>query len=546
MNAPTARTFLDADGLTAAVEKVAADAPDLVTVSSLGSTRDGRDILCAEVAAGATGPPADRRSGVLITANLHARELAGSWVSLQLLRSVTDRYGRDPAVTRVLDEQVLYVVPRIAVDGAERVLESRNGNIRSRRVELTGRHARERNVVHPLDLNGDGHILTMRWPANDGDLTTLSNDSRLLRSREPDETDGDFYRRTIEGVVPDYDGGPVVESDARSDFNRNFPSKGWRPIDWIGHGDYPLSEPETRAVAEFLYEHSNVTALLDLHTGNPAIFHPSNAGGAAPDHPADADLVERIGRCGEELTGFPFLSSYAAARGESRDTALPGSLKDFAYDRLGIPAFVVELGMFYNYLGMETADLALPDHERERRWNLRLADWHDDHPEYGLFHDWEEHEHPQLGTVEVGGWDPVLWSNPPKAELGAVAHDITEFALAVAEWRPDVRVSALGATAVGDDLYALRAEIENRGRLSTHLTRRGCETNPRSEPEVKLSSDDELDIVTGRRLTRIDHLAPRGDRCSLEWVVQASDSSEVTVTVTSPRGIDAADSISLS
>lgn len=93
---------------------------------------------------------------------------------------------------------------------------------------------------------------------------------------------------------------------------------------------------------------------------------------------------------------------------------LPGLFKDFAYERLGVPSFVLELGLFYNYLGLETADLAMPYEEYEREWKCRAMAWHDDNPEYGLFHDWKWVEHSQLDAVDIGGWDRVLFSNSPK------------------------------------------------------------------------------------------------------------------------------------
>ena len=102
-------------------------------------------------------------------------------------------------------------------------------------------------------------------------------------SRELEETDGEFYRQTVEGVVANYDGGPVSELSMRCDFNRNFPSEDWDSYDWVGHGEYPLSEPETRALAEFVLAHPNVALVADLHNGNPALFPPMALRSDDPD-----------------------------------------------------------------------------------------------------------------------------------------------------------------------------------------------------------------------------------------------------------------------
>ena len=531
--------FRGYDALTENLRQLVETAPDLLTLTSIGDTPQGRSLWCVTAANERSGPPADRRPALLVTATLHATELAGSRVCLHLLEHLVEHYGEDATVTRRLDEGAFYVVPRIAADGADYVLETRSGGVRSRHVDLDPADV-EPDAVLPADVNGDGRILTMRWPDPDGDRQTLPDDDRVLVPRAPgasvgpaEEAGGRRYRTAIEGTVPDYRGGPVSKADGRNDFNRNFPAEAWRPIDWRGHGKYPLSEPETRAVAEFLYDHPNVTGVVDLHTGNPAIFHPS----AVLDDRSgrDADLLERIGRRAEELTGFPYLSSYREARTGERITELPGSLKDFAYERTGSLAYVVELGMCYNSLGMETADLAMPTHEHEREWGRRLIAYHDEHPEAGLFHDWEPFEHPQLGPVEIGGWDRVRFANPPLSELESIAERVTDFLLELADRTPAVRIADPRVEPLGAGLAKVTASVVNRGSLPTNLTERGRETVQDDRPLVRIRTDGE--VVSGERTRRLDHLAALTGREACEWVVRTDDGDRIEIEVTSDRGV---------
>ena len=540
MAAMSIEKFYRYDALTEKLRQLVDAAPDLLALSSIGETPQGRSLWCVTAANERSGPPADRRPALLVTANLHASELAGSWVCLHLLGHLVEHYGGDATVTRLLDEGAFYVVPRIAADGAEYVLETRSGAVRSRHVALDPADV-EPDAVLPADVNGDGRILTMRWPDPDGDRQALPDDDRVLVPRAPDEpssstanSDARRYRTAIEGTVPDYRGGPASKADGRNDFNRNFPADAWRPIDWRGHGTYPLSEPETRAVAEFLYEHPNVTGVVDLHTGNPALFYPS----AILDDSSgqDADLLERIGRRGEELTGLPYLSSYREARTGERITELPGSLKDFAYERTGALAYVVELGMCYNYLGMETTDLAMPAHEHEREWGRRLIAYHDEHPDAGIFHDWEPFDHPQLGRVEIGGWDRVRFGNPPLSEMEAIAERVTAFLLEFAGWEPAVRIVDPHVESLGSGLAKVTASVVNRGSLPTNLTERGRETVQDDRPLVTLRTDGE--VVAGEPTKRLDHLHALTGRESLEWVVRTDgDGGEIELEVSADRGV---------
>lgn len=533
--------FYDYERLTAKLETLEDAAPDLVDLSSIGQSRDGRDLWCVTVANERTRPSADHRPALLVTANMHARELAGSWVSLHLLRHLVENYGDDEDVTRLLDEQTIYVIPRVTPDGADDVLDTRHPRLRSRAVDVPESDRRP-DAVYAADVNEDGHILTMRWKSEDGEKAVHPDDDRLLVDRT-EESDGPFYRTELEGFVHEYDGGELVDHEVRSDFNRNFPSEAWRRFDWYGHGDYPLSEPETRAVAEFLLDHRNVTVVADLHTGNPAIFYPRKLADPDEDHESDANLLEEIGTRGEELTGFPYLSSYGeAVTGEPTSTALPGSFKDFVYERAGVPGLVVELGMLYNSLGLDTGGLTGTEHELES--TRQLIAYHDENTEYGLFHEWESFDHPQLGEVEIGGWDMVKFANPPREEMPDVAERTTTFLLEYAKYAPSVHVQDLTAEWLGAALYKVTADVVNTGPLPTNITDGGQNTEQDERPLASLHGES-MEVVTGRRHTELGHLAANRGRTSLEWVVRAPNESEIELQVRSPNGVFATGSATL-
>jgi len=527
--------FYDHATLSARLETLARS--PVVDLESIGESPAGRELWCATATGTDVDDPGDRPA-LLVTANMHAREFAGSWTALHLLDRIVENYGEDPALTDLLDRRTAYVVPRVCPDGAEFVLETRTRKCRSRFVDLAPGDVRDPNVVVPGDLSGDGRILSMRWPAEDGDHVVPDDEPRLTLPRDEAATAGTFYRHTVEGPVLNYDGGPVSEVEMRSDFNRNFPSAEWAPRDWIGHGPYPLSEPEPRALAEFVLDHPNVACAVDLHCGNPAIFLPEAVTGDDPAHPGDAELLRRIGERGEEVTGFPLLGGYWEASGDE-PYALPGSFKDWLYERVGVPAYVLEHGMLYNSQGLDTADLAMDDREHARASGEAVLAYHDSHPHRDVFYDWTPVEHPQLGEVEVGGWDWARYGCPAIEEMPSIAARVTDWLLAVAEWAPDVGVDA-SVEQIGDGLCRVEATVRNRGRLPTHLTERGRETVQDARPLVTV---EDADVIAGRRRRLESHLDARGESVRREWVLRGSGTVEVTVT--SPRGVAAATRVDL-
>ena len=520
--------YYDYAELTEKLETLATS--PVIDLDSIGESREGRALWCVTAAGtGATADP-DDRPAVLVTANMHAREYAGSWTSLALLDRFAEGYGDDAEVTDLLDRRTFYVVPRVCPDGADFVLETRTGKCRSKFVDVDPDDVRESNVVVPSDLTGDGTMLSMRWPAEDGDTVVPEDDPRMSLSREPEETDGEFYRQTVEGVVANYDGGPVSELSMRCDFNRNFPSEDWDSYDWVGHGEYPLSEPETRALAEFVLAHPNVALVADLHNGNPALFPPMALRSDDPDSTGDRELLERIAERGEELTGFPFIDGYYEASDDD-PYVLHGSFKDWVYEQTGALALVVEQGMIVNSLGFDTEDLAMDDCEYERAANEAILDYQDENSNRPVFHEWQSVDHPQLGEVTVGGWDWAQYSVPTVDDMPSVADGIVDWLTEAAEWTPEVTVAAAAESLENGD-YRVTATVRNHGRLPTEFTERGPETIQDEKPLVRLTGTDP---VTGPERRALEHLDARGGSERLEWVV--TETEGVSVVVDSPRGV---------
>jgi len=91
--------------------------PNLVEVVELGKSIEGRPLLAAKI----TSKPGDKLPAVRITGGTHAREL----VPVELMRNLTklllEGYGKDAAVTRLVDTREIWIVPVVNPDGRTRV-----------------------------------------------------------------------------------------------------------------------------------------------------------------------------------------------------------------------------------------------------------------------------------------------------------------------------------------------------------------------------------------------------------------------------------------
>lgn len=146
----------------------------------------------------------------------------------------------------------------------------------------------------------------------------------------------------VPALVPDLrsqaiaalDSGSLALAPRSVELDCNFPA-GWDPLAEAGAGPYPLSEPESRALAEFLVAHPNVSACLRLVP--PAPERP--VGSSWPD----ADLRVQAELC-----------AALDAQGLESIERSPGSFLRFAYEQRG--AFIVGLPCAFERGG----PLALP------------------------------------------------------------------------------------------------------------------------------------------------------------------------------------------
>ena len=174
------RYYLYAE-LTAALETLVAAHPSLARLYSIGRTFGGRDIWVVEITNPATGP-AEHKPGFYIDAHIHAEEHVTSSVALHAAWYLLSRYGLDEEVTRLVDGQVFYILPRLNPDGAELSLRPPYhrwvGNGRFQPGQ-----ERERGII-PQDLNDDGYIVHMRVPDPLGEWKKSARDPRLLVQRD--------------------------------------------------------------------------------------------------------------------------------------------------------------------------------------------------------------------------------------------------------------------------------------------------------------------------------------------------------------------------
>ena len=544
------------DELTAAVHDLARRRPDVLTVESIGTSHEGRDIWLATVTNAATGPHHEKPA-LFVEANIHATEVTGSTAALHLLHHLTAGHGSDEEVTRALDTRCVYVVPRLNPDGVELALADRPRFVRSS-TRPWPRSDPQDGLVEE-DLDGDGRILTMRVPDANGPWKASPDEPRLLVPRDPHETGpGPYWRLLPEGRIRNYDGVlvPVAPRLEGLDLNRQFPAE-WRTEgEQAGAGPYPGSEPEIRALLQAIAARPNVCAYIAYHTFGGVHLRPYS--NHPDDHFPTADLrtFVEIGKQATAITGYKAVSVFHDFRYEPKDV-VTGASDDWAYDHLGLFAWTTELWSPIKRAGIEDHKFIEWFDEHPLEDDLALLRWSDEEVGRGVgYVEWYPFDHPQLGPVELGGWDVFrVWSNPPPAMMEAEIAPHSRFAVRHLLLCPRLELREAGAVRIapagpgaGRATWRVRVVVENTGWMATNVTEKAVERKAVRPLEAEIVLPEgaglaagvarvELGQLSGRALKRTAVMAsdPTTDRAKAEWVVHAAEGAAVHVEIRHQR-----------
>lgn len=537
--------YLRYDEMTALLRAFGAAYPSLCQLAEIGRSAEGRSVWAVTLTNQATGPDGDK-PGYLIDANTHAGEVTGGAAAIYSIHWLLTHYGKDPVATEILDSRAFYVVPRIAVDGVETYLTTPYYLRSSTKLYP---HTDELPGLYAEDVNGDGQILTMRMQNPDGDWKVDDGDPRMMVRRRPEDRKGTFYKLFTEGLMKDWDGKviPQTRRPRGLDFNRNYPAF-WNPEGkQPGAGPYPLSNPETRALADFVVAHPNIAAYVAYHTTGGILLRPPSNGGDEKANAADLETFKRIGEICTRITGYPCKSTFQAFSYTGQEALVKG-VDDWAYEHYGVQAYTFELwnpdgragAKGYAEVGVKgLLDRSYDEHLADER--KRLA-WQDRELEGKGFINWAPFDHPQLGPVEIGGWElKRCLQNPPEGPM--LVDEVTKaaaFTFQHALATPKLAVAAK-AEALGAGLYKLSARVRNAGGLSTNVTQMALTMKTAKPIVVSVAGD--VTLLAGKERTEVGHLEgwamtggrPACDEVWADWVVRAAAGTVVTIAAATAR-----------
>lgn len=461
------------------MQRWATEHPEFVSVYEVGTSFGAQPIWQATITNTATGPHTDKPAA-FFEGGRHSGEITATESVLWLMWHLVENYGKDARITKLIDENAIYLRPNNNPDGADMYkLTAQTNRSSIRPVDNDGDGLFDEDSAE--DLDGDGYSRQMRWfvGAGKGEFVVDTMDAKGRLMRRVGAGNGD-YMVSAEGIDNDGDGRINEDGIGGLDLHRNYPYN-WRPsteatgrgFTQFGAGEYPLSEPETRSVFLWQVNHPNISVTNSMDTQVPMHLRaPSTCEESECMFPEDLRLYQYFDSVGLSHTQYPWAGdvyrTYAtrfAPPGEGQPQPLFGHGPDFGYFQMGQIWYGDEL---WNG-GRER------DYNGDGRWDqyevLRYCD-----EEFGgsCYQPWTKTHHPEYGEVEVGGMNPKFYAqNGPPAVLEKWASRQALFNLAMALELPRVEITKVDVSKVrmskDSATHEVKVTVRNTGRIPTAL-----------------------------------------------------------------------------
>jgi len=496
---------------SARLNSLAKSNPQIVKLRSIGKTAGGKDVWMLTLGTGDT----QNKPAIAVVGGVQGNYLLGTELAIGFAEELVKAAAAD-SIRSLLARTTYYVFPNMSPDAMEqhfgKLKYERQGNATPTDDDRDGKTGEDEYD----DLDGNGRINWLRIESPLGTYLPHPDDPRAMIKADLTKGEKGKYLLIAEGIDNDKDGEFNEDGEGGVAFNKNLSFK--HPSFTKGAGEYPVSESESRALLDFLYNSFNVYALVcfgpDNNLSSPVTYNAAAAtqrlvaGYLEPDTKINAIVSELYNK----ITGMKDAPKTAAGGGD---------LLSWGYYHYGRLAFSTP-GWFVPKAKADTAkkEKALTIDDPVANY-LRFA------ARQGItnsFSEWKAIQHPDFPgqKVELGGIDPFVLINPPFKLVPEISKKHTAFLVKLAALQPELDILDVKTEKVNSGLTRITATIANKGVMPA-TSALGEKNYWLKRISVKLVTGTNQSVISGKKIQLITNLEGLGSQ-ELTWLVKGSGS----------------------
>lgn len=497
------------------LQVLAKNNPAKAKLTSLAKTKGGKDIWQLTLGVG----NASAKPAIAIVGGVEGHHLLGTELAIGFAEHLLQSDS-----TGLLDKTTFYIYPNMSPDAMEQYFAplkyERQGNASATDEDRDGKQ--DEDGYDDLDRNG--RITMMRVESPIGDYRQHPDDPRVMIKADLNKGEKGKYLLYTEGIDNDKDGTFNEDGEGGVWFNKNLTYR--HPSFTPGSGEFAVSEIETRALLDQLFELFNVYAVISFGTANN-LSTPFAYNAQAANQPLIAGWLQQDVKVDSMLSDL--YNKTIGAKDAPRNSGGGGDFLSWAYYHYGRYSFSTP--------GWWTPKTK-PDSTRgEKAFTIDdpLANylrWAAQQKETVAFTDWKAIQHPDFPgqVVEIGGPDPFALNNPPYHLVADITKKHAAFIKKLAGFQPEIDIVNLKTEKLGSGLTRITADIMNKGGFASH-SKLGERTYWVKRINVKLNVNNNQSVLSGKKIQVLNSLEGYSSQ-QLSWLIKGT--GKLTIEAGSP------------
>jgi hypothetical protein len=489
------------------------------TLTSLIKTEGGQDIWVLKIGTG----DLDNKPAIAIVGGAEGFHVLSVELALQFAERLVNNH-KD-----ALETTTFFVFPNMSPDAYAQYHSSLKYERRGNAAKVD--HDRDGYVSEDPyeDLNNDGYITQIRVETPMGDHNLHPQDPRILVKADRSKGEAGKYLVYSEGIDNDKDGKFNEDPEEGIAFNKSLTYK--FPIFQPFAGEYAVSQKESRALLDYLFDRWNIFAFVTFSPANnlsePLKFNAQDA------KKRIVTSIQEKDQAINKMVSERYNKTISQKAFQQDNNGTDGDFFQWAYFHFGRLSFSTP-GWWVPEVKADEAKEGNAGEENTEKSKEKptvtkesnFLAWADREGLTDVFVPWKTINHPDFPNhkVEVGGIKPFVMHNPPYRMVDDIALEHTNFILELAKMQPKLEFHNVKTEKLSGGLTRITADLYNNAPIPTH-----SELGERSRWLRKIRIDitkDKKNILAGNTINLIDKI-DAFESIPLSWIVKGSGNVEI-------------------